>query len=67
MMLGNNFYSKEIRENSDVRMSFNSLDKACLYFCTRIVLMVKNAEFRVSAFLVKVEFPVFLLVLRYAM
>ena len=43
-------------------MLFDGLDEAGLYLCARVVLVVQDAEFRVTALAVQVEGAVLLLV-----
>ena len=62
MVLGNNFYRKEMSEDSNVRMSLYCFNQASLYFGSRIVLVVEDTELRMTSFFVKVKFSVFLLV-----
>ena len=58
MVLRNDFHRKEIGKYGDVGVLLHGFNQAFLYFRTRIVLVVQDAEFRVSAFFVQVEFSV---------
>ena len=62
MVLGNDFHGIEMREDGDVGVCLHGFYQAGLDFGTRIVLVVKDAELRMAAFLVKVELSVFFLV-----
>ena len=62
MMLRNDFNSIEITENRNVRMLLDCFNQAGLDFSPCIILVMQNTEFRVSAFFVKIKFPVFLFI-----
>ena len=50
VMLGNDFHSVMVGQYGDVGVLLHSFNEAGLYLCTRIVLMVEDAEFGVAAF-----------------
>ena len=52
VMLGNDFHSIVVGQYGDVGVLLHSFDEAGLYLCTRIILMVEDAEFGVAAFFV---------------
>ena len=58
VVLRNDFHRKEIGKYGDVGVLLHGFNQAFLYLRTRIVLVVQDAEFRVSAFFVQVEFSV---------
>ena len=62
MVLGDDFHRKEICEYGDVRMLFYGFNQAVLYLRSGIVLVMQDAELRVSAFFMQVEFSVIFLV-----
>src|SRR5574344_200500 len=66
MMLCDDFHSEMIFLDGDVWIAAYSLHQTSLYLSTRIVCMVQNAEFRVTAFSVQVVGAVVLLVEVYA-
>ena len=55
VVLGNDFYREEICEYGDIGMLFYGF---VLYFRACIVFVVQDAELRMSAFFMQVEFPV---------
>ena len=61
MMLGDDFHRIEMSEYGDIGMSLDRFDEACLNFGTCVVLMMQDAEFRVSAFLVEVILSVLII------
>ena len=61
-MLRDDFYCIEVGEYGDVWMLLHGFDERSLYFGSRIVLVVQDAELRVSALFVQVEVSVFFLV-----
>ena len=62
MVLCDDFHRIVVGEYADVGMPFHSFDERSLYLGSRVVLVVQDAEFRVTAFFVQVECPVFLFV-----
>ena len=62
MVLCNNFYSKVILKNSNIRMMTYCLNQSTLNFKARIIGMMQNAKFRVSTFAVKIVSTIFLLI-----
>ena len=62
VMLGNDFHSIVVGQYGDVGVLLHSFDEAGLYLCTRIILMVEDAEFGVAAFFVQVKLSVLLFV-----
>ena len=62
VMLGNDFHSVMVGQYGDVGVLLQSFNEAGLYLCTRIVLMVEDAEFGVAAFFVQVKLSVLLFV-----
>ena len=62
VMLGNDFHSVMVGQYGDVGVLLHSFNEAGLYLCTRIVLMVEDAEFGVAAFFVQVKLSVLLFV-----
>ena len=45
MVLGNDFYRKEMSEDSDIWMSLDGFNQTGLDFGSRIVFVVENTEF----------------------
>lgn len=62
MVLRQYFNCKMIFKDSDVRMLLDRLYQAVLYLGTRIILMVKDAEFGMAAFTMQVEVPFFIFI-----
>ena len=55
-MLCQDFNGKLVLNHFDVRMPLYGFDQAVLNFCSRIIFMVKNAEFGMPSFAVQVKF-----------
>jgi len=62
VVLGDDFHGKMVGKHGDVGMCLHRFDERCLYLRTRIVLVVQDAEFAVSALLVQIKGSVGLLV-----
>ena len=62
VVLSDNLHGEVVLLDVDVRTIAHSLHQSALYFGTRIVGVVQNAEFRVSTLAVQVELAVFLAV-----
>ena len=58
MVLGDDFHGIEVGEDSDVGVCLDGFYQAGLYLGTCVVLVVQDTEFRVTAFLVEIEFTV---------
>ena len=66
MVLGDDFHGEVVFQNRDVRMAAYGFHQSALDFKTCVVSMVQDAEFRMSAFAVQVEVPLFVFVEVYA-
>ena len=62
VVLGDDFHGEVVFQDGDVRVVAHGFHQSALDFKPRVVGMVQDAEFRVSAFAVQVEFPVLVLV-----
>ena len=62
VVLGANLHSKAILKHVDVGVLLHSLDETFLYFGPGVVLVVQNAELRVTALTVEVKLAILLLV-----
>ena len=62
MMLSNDFYRIEIAEYSNVGVFLDCFNQTGLNFCAGIVLVVEDAELRMSTFPMQIKFSVFFLV-----
>ena len=62
MVLGDDFHGKMILLDVDVGIVSHGSHQSSLDFGTRIVGMVKDAEFRVTSFTMQVEFSAFIAV-----
>ena len=62
MVLRKNLDGEMLFENSDVGVLFDSPYQTVLNFRTRVILVVQDAKFGMSAFPVKVEFPFFVFI-----
>ena len=62
MVLRDDFHSEMVFQQRDVRRFFHRLDESALNFEARVVGMMENAKFGVSALAVEVERTVFILV-----
>ena len=62
MMLCDDFHRKMIFEHCDVGMVAHSFNQPTLYLKAGVICMVQDAEFRMSAFTMKVEVAIVLLI-----
>ena len=62
MVLRDDFHGEMVFQQRDVRRFFHRLDESALNFEARVVSMMENAKFGVSALAVEVERTVFILV-----
>ena len=62
MVLRQDFDGEVVLEDFNIGVCLNGTDKAVLYFCARIIFMVQDAEFRMSAFAMEVEISIRILV-----